>query len=255
MNLKKYKRFFAFGCSFTWYHWPTWADAIAREIPETYNYGRPASGNFYIFASIIEANIKHKFNEDDLIIVMWSSIDREDRYINNKWEAKGSVYHSIDDFYDKEFVKKYVDPRGCFIRDASTMVAVSSLLKGLDYHYLSMVPFTNTESYKNTYKAEDDLREFYKDTLKTIKPSVLEVIYNFNWGTRKNIKRKDNGREYTDLHPTPNMHVEYLQRIFPDLKLSDETIEFMDNEDKMVLSTEYFDPSKYTFSRPYIDRL
>ena len=30
----KYKRFFTFGCSFTCYMWPTWADIISKEMYE-----------------------------------------------------------------------------------------------------------------------------------------------------------------------------------------------------------------------------
>lgn len=35
------KRFFAFGCSYTSYHWPTWADYVGMspEFDEAYNFG------------------------------------------------------------------------------------------------------------------------------------------------------------------------------------------------------------------------
>ena len=33
LDKKKYKRFFAFGCSYTEYFWPTWPDIIGQEIP------------------------------------------------------------------------------------------------------------------------------------------------------------------------------------------------------------------------------
>ena len=65
MKLENYKRFFAFGCSLTRYHWPTWADIIAREIPESYNYGQSGAGNLFISNQVVEANVRHKFNDTD----------------------------------------------------------------------------------------------------------------------------------------------------------------------------------------------
>jgi hypothetical protein len=45
LDVHKYKRFFAFGRSFTDYLWPTWADIIGREIPYYENWGHGAAGN------------------------------------------------------------------------------------------------------------------------------------------------------------------------------------------------------------------
>ena len=59
IDIKKYKRFFAFGCSFTRYEWITWADIIAYHIKESYNYGRSGGGNSYIFYSLV-----NYFNEN-----------------------------------------------------------------------------------------------------------------------------------------------------------------------------------------------
>ena len=32
LMLQKYNRFFSFGCSFTQYHWPTWANVIGMHF-------------------------------------------------------------------------------------------------------------------------------------------------------------------------------------------------------------------------------
>ena len=49
-EFKKYKRVFAFGCSFTCYRWPTWADLIGKQCEgaEFRNYGKSGAGNLFI---------------------------------------------------------------------------------------------------------------------------------------------------------------------------------------------------------------
>ena len=102
---QKYKRFFAFGCSFTHYPWPTWADIIGQNIPHYENWGMGGAGNQFIFNSIIECNRRNKFNEDDLVIVMWTSCSREDRYVDNGWLVAAT--ENRETLYGKEWVKKF----------------------------------------------------------------------------------------------------------------------------------------------------
>ena len=51
IDFSKYKRLFVFGCSFTQYRWPTWADIIAKDNPhlEYFNTANSGAGNLYIF--------------------------------------------------------------------------------------------------------------------------------------------------------------------------------------------------------------
>lgn len=252
LDLSKYKRFFSFGCSFTEYRWPTWADIISKEIPEYYNYGKPGAGNFYIFSSIVEADKKYNFNEDDLVMVMWTAIDREDRYLENGWKPTGCVYHSIDDFYDKDFVKKYVDARGMFLRDVTCLSAATTLLRKTNFYYMSMVKFSSSEEIRN-----NDIVDFYKDDIDLILPDVMKVIHDGNWIEHARMKIKlPNGKLVRDLHPTPLYHLEYLQKTF-DLELTEETIEFVNYHEKWLSTVEYIhDYDVYPFyNRPYIERL
>jgi len=69
MDFKKYKRFFAFGCSFTQYHWPTWANIISKEFKESYNYGQVGAGNFFIYQSLMEAILNHKIPVVNFLLI------------------------------------------------------------------------------------------------------------------------------------------------------------------------------------------
>ena len=102
--IKKPKRLFTFGCSFTKFYYPTWANIIAHdlEIP-LYNYGKPGAGNQYIFNTIMQADTIYNFNKDDLIMVCWSSISREDRYKDGNWMVAGNIYTKLR--YDSAYIK------------------------------------------------------------------------------------------------------------------------------------------------------
>ena len=192
------KRLYTFGCSFTNYKWPTWADILGREFDHYENWGQCGAGNQFIFNSITECLIKNKFTKDDIFIIMWTNVTREDRYVNGHWLTPGNIY-TQDDTYDAEFIKKFVDIRGCYLRDLATIHATKKMLDsyGLRYIFTSMVPINNYDQYLLT-KEEPGLTELfdcYANTIAEIRPSVFESIFNYDWTSRpfgkntKNLKK------------------------------------------------------------------
>jgi hypothetical protein len=80
------RRVFTFGCSFTGYAWMCWPEAIAYDLNiPLYNYGRSGAGNQYIFNMLMQANNYYKFDENDLVIVSWTNVYRDDKFIKNNW--------------------------------------------------------------------------------------------------------------------------------------------------------------------------
>ena len=107
-------RAFFFGCSFTTYAWPTWADLLAYhyhlEGNEVYVYGKAGLGNMGILQTIMLVDQIYKFTPDDIICVVWSSMDRVDfiediDYGEFKWTAGGSIYTNcnLDTLYADTF--------------------------------------------------------------------------------------------------------------------------------------------------------
>lgn len=266
-------RLFAFGCSFTCYKWPTWADILGKTFDQYFNYGRAGAGNQYIFNSIIEASLTHKIQSDDTVIVMWTSVTREDRYVNRKWITPGSIYHQT--VYDKKFVKKFADVRGYVIRDLSLIHSIDAVLNsvGCSRYFLSMVDILNPncfEDQKGKFVDElIDLQTYFQTTIEQIRPSVHATVFNYNWNTRSkhaqdrsfrdakqnyeqcagpgwpswenfisgqtenidasilreinDISRWDwqgmmiDGGKRPDLHPLPSEHLEYIEKVLPEL--------------------------------------
>ena len=229
LDFSKYKRFFAFGCSFTSYSYPTWADIISVEMPraEYYNLGTSGSGNLLISNRIAQANCKFKFCETDLIMVMWSSAYREDRYVENRWLSAGNVY-TQSHAYDKNFVKNYCDPEGFVIRDMAILELTNSYLKGLpcDSYQFATSSLTAESSEKMFIIAPsfiDKLSSIYPNVLDSIvSPSVMEtlIIIQRRWvGMYKDI--------FIESHPDTGQYYNFLQRI--NLPLTELSRAYVDN--------------------------
>lgn len=200
-------RLFTFGCSFTKYGWPTWADIVAKEFDEYQNWGMVGGGNSYIVYSLIEAIKQNSIGKDDTVGIMWTNIAREDRWLNGEWQGSGNVYSSS--MYDLEWVKKYADNDGYLIRDLANVSIAKRLLDsiGCNYFFLSMLPFTvandqgkvgivnkinllsGIENLGKELTVTDKAISLYRDELATIKPSIFETVFNNNWFSR---------RSYTD---------------------------------------------------------
>ena len=101
-----------FGCSFTKYSWGTWANILAKELEpvEYINLGKSGAGNQYIFNMLMQADAVYDFTHEDLVVVQWTNVCREDRYIPQKkdsgpWVTPGNIYSQEE--YDTNFVMNY----------------------------------------------------------------------------------------------------------------------------------------------------
>jgi len=238
-DLKKYKRFFAFGCSMTAYWWPTWADIIAKEIPESYNFGQSGGGNLFISCQVAEANLKYKFNKDDLVMVMWSGVSREDRYVDKHWLTPGNIY--TQGYYDAKFVDKFVDPRGQLIRDLSLITMCKGMLDSLDvtYHMLNMAPFVHLQSAKdkNISDVYEVLKQF-SSTTAAINTDIYTLELDCQWPQHP---ISIPGGQTADYHPSPRQHFGYINKLFPEIEWSDTTRKFVAEQESIVMKARTFD--------------
>lgn len=225
IDFSKYKRFFAFGCSFTEWQWMTWADIIGMQFGDQYyNWGKMGGGNLFIACSIAEANARYKFNNTDLVICMWSSFSREDRYKDKQWITHGNVYSSP--ICSKEFLAQWTDSRYYLLRDLAQISLVHNLFSSLkcDWDFLSMIDIYHYETFDNQKLLEKDILSVYRGAIKVIKPSVFKTIYNSMWENPQGI---DN-----DIHPTPLQHKAYLDVTYPETDFTFSTSLLTKEEDE-----------------------
>jgi hypothetical protein len=248
INFSKYRRFFAFGCSMTGYYWPTWADIISQEISESYNYGKSGAGNIFISSSLAEAHQRYHFNEHDLIMCMWSGVAREDRYVNNYWQTPGNIF--TQNYYDEKFIRQYADIRGYILRDMTLISLTVGFLENLniDYHMLNMMPFNFLQLDRDYDKeSNNDIFDLFQDTLKKIKPDLATIELENKWPCRSIYH---NPGQTVDYHPSTMQHFQYLQKVFPGTRFSDETIKFIDYYENMIDNAKTISDIKWQISKP-----
>ena len=245
------KRIFTFGCSFTSFRWPTWADILINHFENNgligVNLGKHAASNQYAFIKFMEMNAKFHFNKDDLIIFCWTSICREDRYISDKgWVTTGNIL--TQNVYPKEFNEKWVDPVHYYFRDCAMISVIKTILESIkcNYHFFSMNRLDEDENDFNKLTHETNkVIEYYGDEMKMHSMPVMDFM-------KQNLKRigpkvfnVQDKKIYNEEHPTPKEHFSYLNEfILPkfNIDLHPKTIEFVDKWIKKIdLSDEPID--------------
>lgn len=239
LDTKKYKRFFAFECSFTNYKWPTWADIIGQDIEFYQNWAMPGAGNHFIFNSVIEADARYHYNKDDLVIIFWSTKEREDRYHNNVWLNDNNT--TQEKTYGKEWVMRFgVDFRGFLVRDMAYMKAIQDIMKNKDCDWVNFTwhELFNSSHLRQTSNDKESLlrlwreksKEIYlggsiadffddRDVIKLYQDVFTNVDAMYKWFEVECIHHRtapDN-----DLHPMPMEALQFLDWLWPNNTLSD----------------------------------
>jgi len=219
IDFKKYKRFFAFGCSFTSYSWPTWADILSKEIPNVdfYNFGHCGGGNLLISIRMAEANLRYKFTEEDLIVVMWTTTCREDRYIRDNWKMSGNVFTSND--YDEAYLLKYADTKGYMVRDLGIITMATQYLKSLPCTGITLASAPFDYQQLPNDNSVSKILEIYKDTVNSVPTSLYKLEMNEVWEFGHEYYNPNHckpGETMGDYHPDPMRYFNYLKKLgFP----------------------------------------
>ncbi len=258
----KNKRLFTFGCSFTQYIWPTWADILGKQFEYFENWGLAGAGNLYIFNSIVEADKRNQFTPNDTIVIMWSGLTRSDYYHTNSWLPNGA---------DFEF--KHNDLTGYEIINYAYIHCINKFLssRNLNYKMLSLTTLPKDSKAYDLYKdSVDSVSVFpYKSKQKQIKLNLenlkkthfyqlLKSNYDRNKGSswpnfdeyyndplivtddkiQKEIKKclsdfakgfdhLKNDMILLDSHPTPQDHLDALNKLFPNYSILESTQEWV----------------------------
>jgi len=200
-------RLFTFGCSFTQYGWPTWADIIAYDKDvEYYNYAVAGLGNVGIAHRILEADLKHKFRDGDEIFILWTSWSREDRVKDAAWVGRGSVLTHNSHHYDKSFLKKYWDFDNDVVKNSTAIITTNRLFKNFIIWQASASEFfTNEGSNKSKHKFNNIIK-LYKRELPDLKVIPCETKNPF--------------KIVRDSHPDVLGHLNLATQIYKDLDLT-----------------------------------
>jgi len=193
------KRLFTFGCSFTNYKWPTWADIVGLEYDHYENWGRQGSGNHFILYSLIECITQNNITSDDTIAIMWTTVDREDRLVNGQWHGNGSMHNAdVNKEFGDEFINKFIDMDSYQLTSLAVIDAVKRIVEnlGCTWYAMSMHSLTKVHPYNQSTQMYEDAESSelfrqicstYSKTLQSISPSFIDTVFNGNANLAKNV--------------------------------------------------------------------
>ena len=171
------RRLFTFGCSFTQYNWPTWADLLCleEEFKHSANWGCAGLGNRAIAERVAECSVRAEFTPNDVVIVQWSSHFRHD-WMHTKmpidevslWRTKGSIFsppnHHI---FDEQWIRKFWDEKAYYIHTLNSIALVQGLLNasGCEWYMTSL---NDLSKIGNTVDQDSMFGDFHNPNKKMI---------------------------------------------------------------------------------------
>ena len=207
MSLKNYDRIFTFGCSFTQFWWPTWSDIIEydTQLP-TQNWGLCGLGNVGIAHRLLEADVTHKFTERDLILVLWSTWPREDRFVSSGWRPAGNIFNNKD-LYDNKFRKIHWDLDNDIIKNVG---AIHMAGKSFPIAYQATLRPTHDDVDNDIYKS-GVLYNTFSDNI-----DYINSLDSFLWHNTS--LAFEGAMEHVDNHPDIKSHLQFVDEcIYPNI--------------------------------------
>jgi len=249
IDFSKYKRLFTIGCSFTEYFYPTWANILSKSIPdaEFYNLGLSGTSNPFIANRLVEANLKFKLCETDLVVIMWTTVCRETHYVRGVWYKPGNIFSQ--DEYSKEFVDKFADPDGYLIRDLATIEMATSYVNNLPCDYVGLLStpleFNYFGDVSPPHTLADEILDTYKDLLPTFPKSMFELEMNNDWQPGCSYSSDQFSGVREDYHPNPIQYCNYLIKL--GLPITQASIDYAKECSQIIATLTHRDEFTVTF--------
>jgi hypothetical protein len=206
-------RLFTFGCSFTNYKWQTWADIIGTQFEEFQNWGKSGAGNYYISSNLYECHSVNNITKDDVVLIMFSSIDRFD-FINQNsdYETNGSIYGENHSLFGDFVFNKWSEEFGLY----NSWFSVSSAKQlldsiGCDYQLMKSFNFNQIDGSKE-YEKSRNINQRVDICLDLIDKMVMgESFTEFHNKTNQHYYFDDLPSK-VDGHPPISVHLEWVKQ-------------------------------------------
>ncbi len=238
-------RIWCFGCSFTEYFYPTWADILIHEVEQQgfygENWGSCGKGNLYIANKVQECHARNTLGKDDWVFVCWSNYFREDSYTDKMgWHTPRYIFQQKE--YRDGTVNGFGSAKYYAMRDLaliqSTKLSLQAL--GVNQYHFSILPMTGGD------RGMDLVSELYNP--KFDGPAMMECL-NLMLQDKKTKKHRlkthppgNVSDSMEEWHPLPWEHLTYIERyISPKINwlntgVKESTKEFVDSWKNKLLS-------------------
>jgi hypothetical protein len=140
-------RLYTFGCSYTYFYWPTWADFLSLNYDYHENWGYAGLGNRAIAERLAECHARNLIDKDDTVIVQWSTHLRYDWHNptpikgNYGWQTNGNVYNRWNqDIFTSQLLKTFCTESSLILHTLNNIILVAGILDsiGCNWRFTSM---------------------------------------------------------------------------------------------------------------------
>jgi hypothetical protein len=207
------KRLFTFGCSYTKYFWPSWANIIATGFDQHYNCAQTGAGNYYAAEKLYEMHLKKTITKNDVVLIMLSSFNRIDIY-NPKYKAfnlSGNIYNS-EHIYGEKFVREAWNDEHSIYNTWFMVKSMKALLDsiGCEYKILQAFDLLETDT-REILKTDDNTTLLINDYKQNV--YMVESLQNYTRNyTPQSYGFKDTEIPYElDGHPTIMCHHDFVK--------------------------------------------
>lgn len=256
------KRLFTFGCSFTNYNWPTWADLLGQEyLPLYYNWGYPGLGNRAIAERVAECHARMDIGPEDTVVVQWSSPLRND-YMKfdlrtttegTKWKTHGSIFSKENSrIYDRKWIADFWDEKAYLVHTLNNIILTIGILEstGCSWRMTAMndITLVGNELSERTFGGEyqpkglkhfwelDHSLDFYRELIwekhkdKWV-DDVINVVFDtpelcwaFDFDKTRDIEKTYPVKDgkWEEAHPTIRQHAIWMLGLKESLGLKPE---------------------------------
>lgn len=241
-------RLYTFGCSFTHYAWPTWADFFGLEFDHFENWGIAGIGNVAIANRVAECFIKNNITPEDTVIIQWSSHLRNDYHLFRSspagrdtlynWKTKGSIFNDLNNtLYDKQWLSNFFDEDSYIMYSLNAIYSTLELLKSKnckwkmtsigEFDKLGQDFFLNPINYKETIGSEKnnlwDREIFHPYKQIWDNENWIHPIGTYCWNSAPEELYIWDG--IVDPHPSPALYIDWLYNVLkPSLDLDNSKI-------------------------------
>lgn len=249
------KRLFVFGCSFTAYCWPTWADLLSLDFDHYENWGLSGIGNRAIAERVAECNVRNQLGPNDVVIVQWSTHLRNDFFHEYSlptrppgWKTSGSIFNYLNlEIYDQKWIETFFYEPAYVMHTLNFVSLTQRFLDslGVTWYMTSIGDLRNLgndlvdgDGYNETILINNEEKEM--EMLAWQKFPELAYYQQEIWGVYKekwlpplfveankhpeqfyDFYRVEDGELFYDMHPSVRQHNDWLEKfLMPTLNVT-----------------------------------
>lgn len=212
------KRLFTFGCSFTQWNWPTWADILAKNYDYFENWALSGIGNQAIAERISECVLANKLTKDDTVIVQWTDFHRFDAHRHSSptspaaWRQGGSLLVNPD---ESTMVLAHWNERSYVYHTTNFINLAYNLLKNTDCNFKFVSRVNLRPDIVKFVPQHECVLDFPEWTHLSIQEFCDSTGYKgrpFRYKFTTPVLRVPTTKEYIDLHPTTRIYAQWAEK-------------------------------------------